>query len=124
MRSTECFPPVPSSVSAARHWVRALLQVNEGEALARDAELCVSELAANAVRHARTDFEVEVTDDAGVVRVAVRDESSGPVRARSAPAFESTGRGLSIVDAISRCWGVIDDPPAGKTVWFTLGGVG
>jgi len=124
MRSTECFPPVPASVTAARRWVRGLLQANAPDGVARDAELCVSELAANAVRHARTEFEVEVSDDAGVVCVTVRDESPGPVRPRAAPAFDSTGRGLTIVETLARRWGVIEDPPSGKTVWFVLGDAG
>ena len=122
MRSTACFSPVPASVTAARHWVRDVLEPNNPDALVLDAELCVSELAANAVGHARTEFQVEVSEDDGVVRVSVHDENHGPVMPRTAPTFDATGRGLSIVDAVARWWGVIDDPPTGKTVWFVLGG--
>lgn len=83
--------------------------------------LLVSELATNALRHAGTEFEVEVTATRTGVRVAVSDDS--PQRPREplvlpGPDAEG-GRGLAIVDELADRWGVAGDP-LGKTVWFEL----
>ena len=83
--------------------------------------LLVSELATNALRHAGTEFEVEVRRTDRGVRVAVSDDN--PRRPREplvlpGPDAEG-GRGLAIVDELADRWGVEGDPP-GKTVWFEL----
>jgi Histidine kinase-like ATPase domain len=85
-------------------------------------ELMTSELVTNAVLHAKTDIEVQTTlieDDR--MRISVRDGS--PVQ----PSIPSVtvnlagdrGRGLALVEAMSRSWGVV---PAqhGKIVWCLL----
>lgn len=84
-----------------------------------DALLLASELVTNVVLHARTDFIVRmaVTDEA--IRVAVMDANTRlPTRVK-APVDATSGRGLSIVDAVAQRWGV-DAHPGGKTVWFEL----
>jgi hypothetical protein len=82
------------------------------------AELMTSELATNCVRHAHTDFELEV-DYGSEIRVEVRDTGPGhPVRRAPEPP-EPSGRGLLIVEAMADSWGVVPRA-SGKTVWFTL----
>ena len=85
------------------------------------AQLLTTELSANAIQHARTPFSVGVThDDEGTLTVEVHDQNSAlPVVAPYDPAA-LRGRGLLLVDALSREWGVTPVPDDGKTVWFRL----
>jgi hypothetical protein len=86
--------------------------------LARRAALLVSELATNAIVHAKTPFEVRVRVAAST-RVEVTDHSSTALRVGPASSDSEHGRGLCVVHAIASSWGVEDAPP-GKRVWFEL----
>jgi anti-sigma regulatory factor (Ser/Thr protein kinase) len=107
----------PEAVPAARRFVRDVLRDQEPD-VAQAAELMISELATNCVRHAHTDFELAI-DARGDIRVEVRDTGGGSPVVLSPPPRQFSGRGLQIVAAMSDAWGIIPDP-AGKTVWFTL----
>jgi anti-sigma regulatory factor (Ser/Thr protein kinase) len=107
----------PAAVSAARELVRTTLDGHAAE-LIDAAELMISELASNCVRHAQTDFEVRISAREEV-RIEVRDSGSGSPRVLSPSPREPSGRGLRIVEAMSRHWGVIAEPN-GKVVWFTI----
>jgi anti-sigma regulatory factor (Ser/Thr protein kinase) len=115
--TTRTFACRPAAVSAARELVRSTLDGHDAE-LIDAAELMISELASNCVRHAQTDFEVRISarDE---VRIEVRDSGEGAPRVLSPTPREPTGRGLRIVAAMSRRWGVIAEPK-GKVVWFTV----
>jgi anti-sigma regulatory factor (Ser/Thr protein kinase) len=115
--TTRRFACQPTAVSAARRLVRRTLDGHDAE-LIDAAELMTSELATNCVRHAQTEFEIRISA-LEEVRIEVRDTGEGSPRVLSPSAREPTGRGLRIVEAMSRHWGVICDP-AGKVVWFTL----
>jgi anti-sigma regulatory factor (Ser/Thr protein kinase) len=118
---TKTFPRQPESVHAARHVVKAALAEWNMSALADTAELVVSELASNAVVHARRgSFRVTLNFIGGNrVRVAVFDRST-TLPAQSVPdGDEDHGRGLAIVDAVSRQWGA-DPLRWGKRVWADL----
>lgn len=110
----------PSSVPQARHAVeQALEDWGLGE-LTWTAALLVSELAANALLHARTDFTVVVEVlPGGGARIAVSDGSPAPPRSRRYGDEATTGRGLHLVGDLARGWGV-DRRPDGKTVWAEL----
>jgi len=89
--------------------------------LADDAAIVATELATNAVVHARSDFTVTVSRRPdGRVRVAVGDESTLPPLPRRPAPFDGSGRGLGMIEAIAVMWGV-DLVPAGKVVWAELG---
>lgn len=86
----------------------------------QDVQLCTSELAANAVRHASSPFRVEVRLDDTTLRVSVHDDSpQTPTRLDVAPTSPG-GRGLAIVDAVAGGWGWTADPGLGKDVWFEV----
>ncbi|HEY0187357.1 MAG TPA: ATP-binding protein [Cellulomonas sp.] len=111
------------SVRTARHWVVRLARSHGiGEQARSTVELLTSELATNAVRHtvgceAMTVF-VRVTDDWFVV--AVRDDDPMPPTLSHPPAGAPGGRGVALVDRLASEWGVEDDGPLGKRVWFAV----
>jgi anti-sigma regulatory factor (Ser/Thr protein kinase) len=111
------FDYAPESVAEARRHVRRVLQAQPRE-LVEVAELLTSELATNAIRHGACGFELKIDVDKSI-RVEVRDEGAGSPSVVSAGPRDPSGRGLSIVEALSTAWGVI--PTAdGKTVWYEL----
>jgi len=82
------------------------------------AALLASELAANAVVHANSVFEVRVRTDGDVFRVEIVNDAPEMIAALKEPSEES-GRGLHIVDALSKRWGTEADDHE-KAVWFEL----
>jgi anti-sigma regulatory factor (Ser/Thr protein kinase) len=86
-----------------------------------DALVVISELASNAVVHARSDFVVTVTLDGGLVRLVVADVSSVAPTAAHAASTSTSGRGLALVAALTVRWGH-DVHGAGKDVWAELAG--
>jgi anti-sigma regulatory factor (Ser/Thr protein kinase) len=108
-------PPEPSSAGAARRFVAAALDA--GSEVAELAVLLVSELASNAVLHARTPFEVVVHVDDHRVRIEVSDGDSTLPALRTYVRESITGRGLHMVAAAAHGWG-FDARPDGKVVWF------
>jgi anti-sigma regulatory factor (Ser/Thr protein kinase) len=121
LRRTMELPCELQSVTIARHFVRdALLEWGLPQ-LADDAQLGVSELVANAVRHARTPVELTIQLDGGV-RLAVRDrhpELRRPSFGVQVDAFAENGRGLQLVAGIAHDWG-ISARGDGKVIWFEL----
>jgi signal transduction histidine kinase len=81
--------------------------------------LCVTELVANSVRHARgTPIDMTVRLDGDFVRTDVSDGGPGfdPPEADPNP-LKSAGWGLFLVRKIAARWG---SEPASGTVWFEL----
>ena len=112
--------PRPQLVAYVRHQVRLVLELWNVPDLALPIEILVSELATNAVRHARTPFSVTVLWDGFRVRLEVGDASPNGLRPRLARYLDREGgRGLLLVDAVADEWGV-DFYGDGKTVWLTL----
>jgi two-component sensor histidine kinase len=110
------YPPAAESVRAARRFVTDVLREHRAEP--HDAALLVSELATNAIDHARTPFVVTV-HVGETVRVEVADESDAlPVISKPTSTAEC-GRGLAIVRAMSIRWGV-EFRRTGKAVWFDV----
>jgi anti-sigma regulatory factor (Ser/Thr protein kinase) len=112
------FPPEPSSVTAARHFVAESLEADGcPRATIETAKLLVSELASNAVLHARSPFQVSLSQHDHSLTVAVTDASTR----RPTPGAVSAcgGRGLHLVEALANDWGV-HDREDGKAVYFHL----
>ncbi len=105
---------------AARHFIAdRLARWGHSGTFIDDARLVVTELANNAVLHARSPFTVWVRAEGSGVRISVRDSSSTePMLRDNGPAAQS-GRGLSVIAAMCADWGV-DVDADGKTVWATL----
>jgi serine/threonine-protein kinase RsbW len=117
---SRAFPAVPARVREAREFLSAILN---GCSAADDAVLCVSELAANAIVHSRSrepggQFLVRVRRHRDDLRVEVTDQG-GPW-AQPADSGPHNGRGLLIVDRLTRSWGRAGDDRSGWTVWFEM----
>jgi anti-sigma regulatory factor (Ser/Thr protein kinase) len=111
-------PPATSSVPAARRFVTNTLSAWRSP-LIDDAAVLVTELAANAVLHARSAFRVELQQQDTGVRIGVADASPEPPERRSARPTDRSGRGLAAVEAIATRWGWAPSR-TGKTVWAEL----
>jgi serine phosphatase RsbU (regulator of sigma subunit)/anti-sigma regulatory factor (Ser/Thr protein kinase) len=106
----------PTETSRARRWAADQLLAAGLDELRDDVVMVVGELVANALLHAGLPAEVVLYVAPPRVRVEVRDRSRlSPVRARHG-AESMTGRGLRLVEAVARAWGV-DRREDGKGVW-------
>jgi len=108
---------------AARHFVAGALRQWGGPwaagPLAVDVAIVATELASNAVLHARSDFTVTVARRPGAIRIAVRD--GGPL---GAPLAVAAGHGLDLVSAVAARWGARPLAAEGKLVWAELAAPG
>jgi anti-sigma regulatory factor (Ser/Thr protein kinase) len=84
--------------------------------LADDLELIVTELVTNACRHAGGVRGIELTARDGRVRVEVSDSDPTLPAKRLPTSDQPGGRGLLLVEALSRAWGAEPDA-RGKVVW-------
>jgi DNA-binding NarL/FixJ family response regulator len=107
------------SPGRARRFVDETLRRWDCEEQLDVVSLLVSELVTNAVVHAQSDVEVGVQLTGDGIRIDVLDQSTvEPVR-RSPNDYDTSGRGLELVDALATRWG-IDTGPYGKSVWFEV----
>lgn len=116
--------PSPASPAAARRLATAFAERHHlSDDLADALCLVTSELVTNAVLHARTTVVVTLELQPAVARLTVRDGSRATLAVRNYSAEAVTGRGLGVVEALSRAWGAVADGD-GKLVWaeFDLGG--
>ncbi len=116
--ATRSFPSELDSVRAARHFTAGLFGRGSGSA-AEDAAIVVTELAANAVLHARSGFTVTVSRSAAAVRIAVRDNRPLARWNHGRPFDVRAGHGLSVVAQLARDWAV-ERRPGGKVIWAEL----
>lgn len=118
MHAERTFEPRPEAVTAARRFVaQTLAGWHVGHP---DVALLVSELATNAVLHARSDFEVSVEARDDRLRVGVFDRNPRLPTPANVPPDAYSGRGLMIVQGLADAWGVETHAGAGKTIWFEL----
>jgi hypothetical protein len=111
------FAPVPGSIAGARRFVSACAGTTDVD---RDVvALLTSELATNAVVHAKTPFDVTVETGPSIVRVLVRDGSHHGLKLATPRRESEKGRGLGLVASLASDWGA-DIAPPGKTVWFEV----
>lgn len=108
---------VPLARRAVRNWLHSAgLHTHQPVA-----ELLVSELVTNALRHGRPPVELRIRVGQGrVLRIEVLDGADGaePVKSE-APLNAVSGRGLGIVAALAVRWGT-EPVEAGKLVWAEL----
>ncbi len=110
------FPPFAGAPAAARALVTDALESQLDEQAMDEVRLVVSELVANAVRHAGTDLVVRVRRLPRAVRIEVADGSRLPPVVQPVSLANSGGRGMRIVDELTSAWGFSVER-GGKTVW-------
>jgi anti-sigma regulatory factor (Ser/Thr protein kinase) len=81
--------------------------------------LVVSELVANAVRHAWSQLAISMDLAEEQVTMSVTDGSPQVPRQPSTSTFAESGRGVAIIQALVDEWGV-ERQPRGKRVWARL----
>ncbi|OEU96438.1 hypothetical protein AN216_20750 [Streptomyces oceani] len=117
---------LPCAVAELRHQVGAELDRRGLPGLVDTAELCVSELVTNVIRHVGEGVPISLR----LVRHVVRHEDRLRIELTdpcprvlpmllSASAEQEYGRGLALVDALAACWGVIPHKDS-KTTWCEL----
>jgi MEDS: MEthanogen/methylotroph, DcmR Sensory domain len=117
--ATRNFGPGHGAPRAARHFAIDTLRRWGEEAFADDAAMVTTELATNAVTHARSGLTVGISRADGMVRISVRDSGAAPASDSDTPLTAVTNHGLGMVAALARRWGV--EPLAdGKMVWAEL----
>lgn len=116
------YPADRTAVARARRFVRETLIGWGADDAMDDAVLLTSELATNAVIHARTPFEVICRSAGGTVQVEVVDGDGShvlPAPIRGDDLDRTSGRGLLMPVMLAPEWGV-SYAAASKTVWFRL----
>ncbi|MGW3118537.1 ATP-binding protein [Streptomyces sp. NPDC001107] len=112
------FLPADSRVRQMRRVTSAHLRLWDLKALRDTAVLVVSELVTNAVRHGQgKPVGLRVTNSAHELRIEVTDGSPTPARLHEAGEAAENGRGLLLVSAVSKEWGV---SPDGTMTWCSL----
>jgi anti-sigma regulatory factor (Ser/Thr protein kinase) len=125
-RATTWRPPgTGNPVAAARAWARRmfpeLVHRPARDSIGDDLDLVLSELVGNALRHAGGVREVALATGDGAVRVTVADGDDRAPIVREPGADLESGRGLLLVEALSRAWGVEHHVAyGGKGVWSEL----
>ena len=110
-------PPVALSVQRARAFVADRLAAHRPDVGTDDLCLVTSELASNALVHARTPFTVILRGDAEGISLAVKDGLSSFFAAAEARSWDERGRGLLITEQLSDAWGMRPGAYGSKYVW-------
>ena len=111
--------PHPTAARASRNFVSRTLLDWGLAPLIPTASLVISELVTNSTIHAGTDIDLSIAWHLGALRLTVRD-SSPDLPCQRHPHLDVHGRGLSLVLALSRGFGVLPTTDGGKVVWAVL----
>ncbi|GAA1935830.1 ATP-binding protein [Kitasatospora viridis] len=120
-------PQHRKSAGTARTMLRDFLAdpVPNGELFACDAEVILSELVTNALLHGRSGPEqlifIRFDLSPALLRIEVHDASGKPPTLAPVGADEECGRGLLLVERLSRDRGFGPREGIGKLVWATVG---
>jgi anti-sigma regulatory factor (Ser/Thr protein kinase) len=112
-------PGTPESAGEARALIIRACREWSLSDIELDAKMVVSELVENAVRHGGGAGVVRVTLDGQGLTVAVEDHVSAPPVLQAPDPQRPGGRGLLLVDRLSREWGYRPTGD-GKVVWARL----
>ncbi len=111
--------PDAESIKTVRDFVEDCCRDWEVDAASDVAVLLASELATNAVKHARTPLTVWLGHRPDRLVLSVEDASHAHPAVRHPDAQSEDGRGMLLVDVLSERWGELDIP-TGKRVWAEI----
>jgi hypothetical protein len=101
------------AIQVVRDWCLPLLVGSVG--------LVASELVTHSLLHNRTVLALSLSRCDDRLRMAVHDHGSSLPRLPSGDAVEEArSRGMLIVQALTRSWGVLPERRSGKTVWAVM----
>ncbi len=117
-------PPAPDAVDQARALIADACLAWRLPGLLRPADLIMSELVGNAVKHAGTDIVVTVSRRGAGIHLAVSDDDPHLPNAldpapRRPGAPDSSGTGLRAVHAAATVWGAMPTT-TGKVIWAVV----
>jgi anti-sigma regulatory factor (Ser/Thr protein kinase) len=118
-RASWTLPEDLSSVPAGRRLIRAQLAEWDLDRQSDLAELLVSELVTNALRHAGGKPVLTLWFREGMLHCAVEDGNADLPPLHVPDVYDENGRGLQMVDLLSQFWGV-EHTGTGKAVWFEV----
>lgn len=114
----------PRSVGRARAELRKALAAWGLVTVEGTAQLVLSELLTNAIRHTRVspgqEIETRYLCQGDSVRIEVQDASDERPELGNPSIEVAHGRGLVLVEALADRWGVTPCPVVGKSVWAVL----
>lgn len=115
------FAGTPRQVACARHWIQELLPSCSAQ---QDLVTIASELAANAVKHTRSQrqggvFSVEISWNPDVIRLVVGDQGSPTPPVVVIDSDGIGGLGLFVVSKLAQKWGVTGGED-GRNVWADI----
>ena len=119
---TVTLPPAGQAAGVARQVTRETLAAWRVAHLEETAVLLVSELVTNAVRHARPGrlaMALSLEAAGAWLRIEVHDADARVPRQRTPGAFDESGFGLLLIEALAGNWGV-RQTATGKAVWAEL----
>lgn len=131
MECAACMPRKPweipflaesREVAGLRRVMRLHLELWGLSSLADSAQVCVSELVSNVIKHVGegTPAVLAVSVRDTFLRIEVQDSGTSALPAVEQPDLEGeSGRGLCLVEALSSGWGV-ERRPEGKVTWCEL----
>lgn len=117
------FPGQRTSASKAREFVGQHLREHGLPELADDVQLVASELATNAVVHARTPFTLTLqlmTRQVLLLKVTDLAPSAPVLVAPVLHQDQAARHGMALVERVSRDWGVTGHADGSKSVWATF----
>jgi len=113
-------PCDPASARLARQVVDQTCHEWGIPGMVPDAAVVASELTDNMVCHARSDGWLRLDLRSNMLTIAVADADSRLPQLRVPGIRGVGGRGLLLVDRLSRMWGTASQLPVGKVVWAVL----
>lgn len=113
-------PCDPASGRLARRLVAQTCREWGISSMISDAMVVASELTENMVHHARSEGWLRLALRGKMLTVAVADSDPRLPRLRVPGLRAAGGRGLVLVDKLSRKWGTASRFPHGKVVWAVL----
>src|SRR5262249_32861250 len=111
--------PVPGAARRGRDLATEACLRGRAPELVIPASTVTSELVSNAVRHARTPFELAFTRTPRYLHIGGHDEEPRPAVRQHPTPDSATGRGLLIVEQTASSWGC-SPSQHGKVVWAAL----
>jgi Histidine kinase-like ATPase domain/STAS domain len=113
-------PCEPASARLARRLAELTCQQWGIPATAPAAVVVASELTDNMVCHARSEGWLRLELRSNTLTIAVADADPRPPRLRVPSLRAVGGRGLMLINKLSRAWGTASRRPSGKVVWAVL----